>query len=162
MGWVLSGRMFQGEGMLRNAACGPCMVVVAQTEPEKSSVPLDAVLLTGNVLCDEALKFGNFEQGKFVKGMQDFLNKSRMGKDHYDRDTLSHDFYYAMLYVSEVSFGNWTVIAWSQLRFYSDANLLQTCGTDWSAMEQIYRQAVQRLIEFTKNPLHEESAEELR
>lgn len=51
----------------------------------------------------EALKYGDFEKGKLLQGMQDFLNKSRMGKDHYDRDSLSHDMYYSVLYIAEVS-----------------------------------------------------------
>ena len=66
------------------------------TDREKSSVPLDVVLLLGNSVCNECKKYGDFEKGKFSQSMQDFLTKSRAGKDHYDRDSIVHYIYYAL------------------------------------------------------------------
>ncbi|KAI5066933.1 hypothetical protein GOP47_0017461 [Adiantum capillus-veneris] len=81
------------------------------TDMEKSSVPLDVVTAFGHSICDESLKYGDFEKGKFQQSMQDFLNKARTGKEHFDRDSLVHDVYYAVLitaelwYISEVAPG---------------------------------------------------------
>jgi hypothetical protein len=73
-----------------------------QTDPEKSTIPLDVVTVLGGVLTEESLKYGDFQKNALVQGMQDFLNKSRMGKDHYDRDSIAHDVYYAVLICAEV------------------------------------------------------------
>lgn len=73
-----------------------------QTDPEKSTVPLDVVTVFGGVLFEESLRYGEFQKNVVVQGMQDFLNKSRMGKDHYDRDSIAHDVYYAVLICAEV------------------------------------------------------------
>lgn len=53
-------------------------------------------------MSDEVLKYGDFEKGKLLQGMQDLMNNLRMGKEHYDRDSLSHDVYYAILFIAEV------------------------------------------------------------
>ncbi|EFJ13757.1 hypothetical protein SELMODRAFT_424266 [Selaginella moellendorffii] len=90
---------------------------------ERSSIPLDAVLVMSQSVCSEALKFGDFEKGIFTRSIQDYRNKSRMGKDHYDRDTLIHDVYYSLLLASEA------------------------CGSDWSELEQMYREAVTRVVD---------------
>ncbi|KAH7287846.1 hypothetical protein KP509_32G077200 [Ceratopteris richardii] len=72
------------------------------TDMEKSSVPLDAVTAFGHSICDECLKYGDFEKGKFQQSMQEFLNQAKTGKEHFDRDTLVHDVYYALLITAEV------------------------------------------------------------
>eukprot|EP00249_Psilotum_nudum_P014527 c24865_g1_i3 orf=309-899(-) len=92
------------------------------TNGEKGSVPLEAVIIFGHAACEECLKYGDFEKGKFQQTMQDLLNKSRMGKSHFDRDTLVHDVYYAILVVVE------------------------TFGTDWRDSEHTFREATSRLI----------------
>ena len=56
----------------------------------------------GHSVCDECLKYGDFEKGKFQQSMQDFLTKGRTGKDHFDRDSLVHDIYYSVLVTAEV------------------------------------------------------------
>ena len=53
-------------------------------------------------MCDECLKYGDFEKGKFQQSMQDFLTKARTGKEHFDRDALVHDVYYSVLVTAEV------------------------------------------------------------
>ena len=75
-----------------------------QAEFEKSSVPLECVLAAGEVLVDTAHKYGDFSKSSWM-GIGDFLNSSRMGKDHYDRDQLVTDFYFAMLLLAESSGG---------------------------------------------------------
>ncbi|KAH8957133.1 hypothetical protein BDL97_07G076400 [Sphagnum fallax] len=71
------------------------------TDGERSTVPLDAILVLGAAMSDEVLKYGDFEKGKLLQGMQDLMNNLRMGKEHYDRDSLSHDVYYAILFIAE-------------------------------------------------------------
>ncbi|CAM6010431.1 unnamed protein product [Sphagnum balticum] len=71
------------------------------TDGERSTVPLDAILVLGTAMSDEVLKYGDFEKGKLLQGMQDLMNNLRMGKEHYDRDSLSHDVYYAILFIAE-------------------------------------------------------------
>ena len=73
-----------------------------QLDPEKSTVPLDMTMTLAGSMSDEALKFGNFQKSSILQGLQEYLNMSRMGKDHYDRDTMVHEFYYAILMCSEV------------------------------------------------------------
>lgn len=73
-----------------------------QTDTTKSSVPLDALMCMGAAIYAESLKVGDFQQGVMFQGLQDFLNKSRMGSNHFDRDKLSHDLYYSTLYIVEV------------------------------------------------------------
>lgn len=92
------------------------------TDMEKDSVPIDVVSAFGHSVCDECLKYGDFEKGKFQQSMQDFLNKSRMGKEHFDRDSLVHDIYYAVLIAAE------------------------TIGTEWQNLEQAFREAASRVI----------------
>lgn len=77
-------------------------VPLFQTDSEKTTVPIDVVVVLGGVLMEETLKYGEFQKSAIVQGMQDFLNKSRMGKDHYDRDSVAHDVYYAVLILAEV------------------------------------------------------------
>ena len=74
-----------------------------QTDIERSTIPLETILCIGAAVFDESLKYGDFQKGKLFQGLQDFLNKSRMGSNHFDRDALSHDVYYAALYLAEVS-----------------------------------------------------------
>ena len=74
-----------------------------QTDIERSTIPLEMILCVGAAVFDESLKYGDFQKGKLFQGLQDFLNKSRMGSNHFDRDALSHDVYYAALYLAEVS-----------------------------------------------------------
>ncbi|KAH9304472.1 hypothetical protein KI387_008876, partial [Taxus chinensis] len=70
-------------------------------DPVKSSVPLEAVMILGNSLCNECSQYGDFENGTFYKSMQDLVTKSRMVKDHYDRESIVHDIYYAILIAVE-------------------------------------------------------------
>lgn len=77
--------------------------VTLQTDSDRCSVPLDVVTVITNVLCEECKQHGDFEKGKFSQSMTDFLNKTRQAKDHYDRDTLTHDIYYATLNLAEVT-----------------------------------------------------------
>lgn len=56
---------------------------------------------------DEALRFGDFQKSSILQGLQEYINMSRMGKDHYDRDTMVHEFYYAILLCSEEMGGDW-------------------------------------------------------
>lgn len=74
-----------------------------QTDLERSTVPLDALIRMGEAIWEESLKYGDFNEGKLFQGLQDFLNKARMGDNHFDRDKLSHDLYYSTLYLVEVS-----------------------------------------------------------
>lgn len=92
------------------------------TDMEKSSVPLDVVTAFGHSVCDECLKYGDFEKGKFQQSMQDFLNKARTGKEHFDRDSLVHDVYYAVLITAEL------------------------IGTEWQNLEDTFREAASRVI----------------
>lgn len=92
------------------------------TDMEKSSVPLDVVTAFGHSVCDECLKYGEFERGKFHQSMEDFLNKARMGREHFDRDALVHDIYYALLVSAE------------------------TIGTEWQNLEQVFRESASRVI----------------
>lgn len=92
------------------------------TDTAKSSVPLDAVTILGNSVCNECSKYGDFEKGSFYQGMQDFLAKSRMTKDHYDRESVVHDVYYAVLIAAE--------------KF----------GTEGQALEQTFKDAASRII----------------
>lgn len=101
------------------------------TEIEKSSVPLEVVTAYGHSVCDECLKYGDFEKGKFQQSMQDFLNKARTGKEHFDRDTLVHDMYYAVLITAEM------------------------VGTDWQSLEDTFREAASRVID---NAIHATAA----
>ncbi|CAM6107487.1 unnamed protein product [Calypogeia fissa] len=94
------------------------------TDPEKSTVPLDVVTVLGGVLFEESLKYGDFQRNVVVQGMQDFLNKARMGKDHYDRDSIAHDIYYAVLICAE------------------------EFETDWDQMQGCFREAVTRTVEW--------------
>ncbi|XP_024402083.1 uncharacterized protein [Physcomitrium patens] len=71
------------------------------TDPERSTVPLDSLLCMSSAICEESLKHGDFNQGKLFQGFQDFLNKAKMGSNHFDRDKLSHDLYYSTLYIVE-------------------------------------------------------------
>lgn len=73
-----------------------------QTDVDRSTVPLDALMSMGAAVYAESLKVGDLQQGKIFQGLQDFLNKSRMGSNHFDRDKLSHDLYYSTLYIVEV------------------------------------------------------------
>lgn len=73
-----------------------------QIDAEKSTVPLDTLLVFAGSMCDESLQFGDFQKASILQGLQNYLNMTRMGKDHYDRDLLVHDFYYAILVCSEV------------------------------------------------------------
>ncbi|CAK9858055.1 unnamed protein product [Sphagnum jensenii] len=77
------------------------------TDVEKSSVPLDAVIVLGGAMSEESMKYGDFQKGSILQGLQEYMNMSKMGKDHYDRDSLVHDFYYAILICSEEYGGNW-------------------------------------------------------
>lgn len=97
------------------------------TDPEKSTVPLDVVTVLGGVLYEESLKYGDFQKNILVQGMQDFLNKSRMGKDHYDRDSIAHDVYYAVLICAE--------------EFESD----------WDQMQSCFREAATRTVEWASS-----------
>ena len=72
-----------------------------QSDYEKSSVPLDVVLATGRILVDSCLKYGDFSKTSWLT-LSDFLNTSRMGKDHYDRDSLVSEFYHALILLLEV------------------------------------------------------------
>lgn len=91
-------------------------------DPAKSSVPLDAVMILGNSVCNECSKYGDFENGSFYQSMQDFLAKSRMTKDHYDRESIVHDIYYAVLVAAE--------------KF----------GTEGQALEQTFKDSASRII----------------
>ncbi|MCO5558393.1 hypothetical protein L7F22_011974 [Adiantum nelumboides] len=92
------------------------------TDIEKTSVSLDVVTAFGHSVCDECLKYGDFEKGKFQQSMQDFLNKARTGKEHFDRDSLVHDVYYAVLITAEL------------------------IGTEWQNLEDTFREAASRVV----------------
>jgi hypothetical protein len=76
-------------------------------DAEKSTVPLEMVLVLGGSMSDEATRFGDFQKSSILQGLQEYINMSRMGKDHFDRDTLVHEFYYAILLCSEEMGGDW-------------------------------------------------------
>lgn len=76
-------------------------------DPEKSSVPLEMVLVLGGSMSEEAQRFGDFQKSSILQGLQEYINMSRMGKDHYDRDTMVHEFYYAILLCTEEVGGDW-------------------------------------------------------
>ncbi|KAG0607456.1 hypothetical protein M758_8G030200 [Ceratodon purpureus] len=71
------------------------------TDEARSTVPIDALLRMGGTIYEETLRYGDFNQGKLFHGLRDFLDKARMGNNHFDRDKLSHDLYYSTLYVVE-------------------------------------------------------------
>ena len=54
--------------------------------------------------------------------MHDFLTKSRAGKDHYDRDSIVHDIYYAVLFTVE------------------------NYGTQWKSLEKAFRDSASQII----------------
>jgi hypothetical protein len=76
-------------------------------EPEKSTVPLEMVLVLAGSMSDEALRYGDFQKSSILQGLQEYINMTRMGKDHYDRDTMVHEFYYAILLCTEELGGDW-------------------------------------------------------
>ncbi|CAI5533034.1 unnamed protein product [Closterium sp. Naga37s-1] len=94
------------------------------TAGEKSSVALETLLLLTRVLTSVSQRYG--EQSGQGWGLQDFLNSSRMGKDHFDRDQLVIDFYFAILFVQDV------------------------CGGPGPQFEQAIREATGRLVEGDK------------
>jgi len=91
-------------------------------EFEKSTIPLECVTATGNLLLNFCGKYGDFSSNSWL-GLSDFLNHSRMGKDHFDRDQLVTDFYFAILLLAE------------------------SCGGVNAQFEHALRQAAGRLIE---------------
>lgn len=93
------------------------------TDSEKSSVPLDVASLLGNAVCNECKKYGDFEKGKFSQNMQDILTKSRAVRDHYDRDSIVHDIYYAVLFTVE------------------------NYGTHWQSLEKAFSDSTSQIIE---------------
>ncbi|CAI5473535.1 unnamed protein product [Closterium sp. Yama58-4] len=94
------------------------------TAGEKSSVAHETLLLLTRVLTSVSQRYG--EQSGQGWGLQDFLNSSRMGKDHFDRDQLVTDFYFAILFVQDV------------------------CGGPGPQFEQAIREATGRLVEGDK------------
>ncbi|CAI5979115.1 unnamed protein product [Closterium sp. NIES-65] len=94
------------------------------TAGEKSSVAHETLLLLCRVLSSVSQRYG--EQSGQGWGLQDFLNSSRMGKDHFDRDQLVIDFYFAILFVQDV------------------------CGGPGPQFEQAIREATGRLVEGDK------------
>ncbi|KAJ7539419.1 hypothetical protein O6H91_11G091800 [Diphasiastrum complanatum] len=92
------------------------------TEVEKSSVPLEAVILLGHAVYEETLTYGDFQKGKYFQGIQEFMIKSNMGKDHVDRDSISHDIYYAVLIAAE------------------------TCGLEYQDLGRVIREAASRVV----------------
>ncbi|GLJ28675.1 hypothetical protein SUGI_0565010 [Cryptomeria japonica] len=92
------------------------------TDSEKSTAPLDVVSLLGNSVSNECKKYGDFEKGKFYQSMQDILNKSRVSKDHFDRDSIAHDIYYAVLFTVE------------------------NYGSHWQSLEKTFRDSASQVI----------------
>eukprot|EP01018_Ginkgo_biloba_P007279 Gb_20811 [translate_table: standard] len=92
------------------------------TDSERSSVPLDVVSLLANSISNECAKYGDFSKGKFYQSMQDIVTKSRTVKDHYDRDSIVHDIYYAVLLAVE------------------------NYGTHWQALEKAFREGASQVI----------------
>lgn len=85
------------------AACAR-KAAIKLADSEKSSVPLDAVLVIGRVLTSVTSNYGDFSKSSWLN-LSDFLNSSRMGKDHYDRDALVNDLYFSLLILLENSGG---------------------------------------------------------
>ena len=54
--------------------------------------------------------------------MHDFLTKSRVGKEHYDRDSIVHDIYYAVLFT------------------------VYNYGTHWEYLEKAFRDSASQII----------------
>ncbi|KAH9304119.1 hypothetical protein KI387_008523 [Taxus chinensis] len=92
------------------------------TDSEKSTAPLDVVALLGNAVGNECKKYGDFEKGKFYQSMQDILNKSRVSKEHHDRDSIVHDIYYAVLFTVE------------------------NYGSHWQSLEKTFRDSASQVI----------------
>lgn len=112
--------------------------VQVQTDLARSTVPLDALLRIGGTIYEESLRYGDFNEGKLFQGLQDFLNKSRMGSNHFDRDKLSHDLYYSTLYVVEVGtlitchlFVAFKVITWCEHPTRGIEDRPHFLGTTW-------------------------------
>ncbi|KAL2613239.1 hypothetical protein R1flu_024931 [Riccia fluitans] len=80
------------------------------TDSDKTTVPLDVVIVLAGVLLEETQKYGDFSKSAIVQGMQDILNKQRMGKDHYDRDSVGHDVYYSVLILAEEFESRWDLL----------------------------------------------------
>lgn len=78
----------------------PTWFMSVQTAGEKSSVTLESVAALSSVLVSTCNKYGDTSSSGW--GLQDFLNSSRMGKDHFDRDQLVSDCYFAILYAQDV------------------------------------------------------------
>lgn len=92
------------------------------TDSERSTVPLDVISLMGNSICNECKKYGDFEKGKLYQGVQDIITKSRVVKEHYDRDSIVHDIYYAVLFTFE------------------------NYGTHWQSLEKAFRDSASQVI----------------
>lgn len=53
-------------------------------------------------MSDEAMRYGDFQNNSILKELKEYINLTRMCMDHYDRDLMVHDFYYAALLCVEV------------------------------------------------------------
>ncbi|XP_024374916.1 uncharacterized protein [Physcomitrium patens] len=89
---------------------------------ERSAVPLDMVLVLGGSMSDEAMRYGDFQNNSILKELKEYINLTRMCKDHYDRDLMVHDFYYAALLCVEEQ------------------------GADWQLFEALCKEAVGRIV----------------
>lgn len=72
---------------------------------DKSSVSHESLALLSRCLSDACRRYGEGGGLQGWGGLQDFLNSSRMGKDHFDRDQLVTDMYFAVLFVQDVCGG---------------------------------------------------------
>ena len=67
---------------------------------EKSSFAHETMMALSRLLLDLNQKYGEGSSSGW--GLQDFLNSARMGKDHFDRDQLVSDLYFALLFAQDV------------------------------------------------------------
>jgi hypothetical protein len=110
-------------------------------------------------MSEESLKYGEFQKGSILQGLQEYMNMSKMGKDHYDRDSLVHDLYYAILICSEVWLSLFLPPGLASLwdaelcmvptPIILEVNLwvtLQEYGGNWQEFERMCRELVGRVV----------------
>ncbi|CAI5494503.1 unnamed protein product [Closterium sp. Naga37s-1] len=82
------------------------------TADDRSSVEHQTLQALSRTLVEACRQHGmdvtpSVKGGKLgFQGLEDFLNLSRMGTDHYDRDKLVTDLYFAFLFAQDVAQGN--------------------------------------------------------
>ncbi|CAI7808175.1 unnamed protein product [Closterium sp. NIES-54] len=94
------------------AAVSQKIAIKLGTADDRSSVEHQTLQVLSRTLVEACRQHGmdvtpSVKGGKLgFQGLEDFLNSSRMGNDHYDRDKLVTDLYFAFLFAQDVAQGN--------------------------------------------------------